>query len=43
MVTKIFSIIKDFKVFKILNKNLKKSKYIKFKNGINYKKISYKN
>ena len=39
----IFSIIKNYKLYEILNKNLKKSKYIKFKYGINYKKINFKN
>jgi 2-octaprenyl-6-methoxyphenol hydroxylase len=35
----IFSIIKNHKLYKILNDNLKKSKKVKFKNNVDYKSI----
>ena len=39
----IFSIIKNHRLYEILNSNLKKSKFIKFKNTIDYKSIEKKN
>ena len=35
----IFSIIKNYKLYKILNDNLKKSKIVKFKSNLDYKNI----